>query len=70
MRSVEISKRSGLSQSYISDVLTRRRRPSPEVAKVLESATGISRLAWLYADEYDNPLINAMADKRRAQGKV
>lgn len=52
MTQIELAKRVGVSQSYISDIL-RGRTPSCRVAERLESVTGIHRLHWLYPKQYD-----------------
>ena len=44
----------GVRQSYISDLLNRKKRPSPEVAARLEKATGIHRLSWLYPGQFSD----------------
>jgi hypothetical protein len=41
----------------MNDILKRRKRPSPEIARRLEEETGIDRSAWLWPDEIHNPLI-------------
>ncbi len=53
MTQVEISKKTGLAQSFISSILRGMRRASPKAAARLEAATGIHRLFWLYPGEYD-----------------
>jgi DNA-binding transcriptional regulator YdaS (Cro superfamily) len=45
--------------------LNRTRRISPEDAALLEKATGIPRLSWLYPDEFNNPMMRG-DDKRSA----
>lgn len=58
----EIAARVGVRQSYISDLLNRKKRPSPEVAARLEGVTGVHRLSWLYPGQYDDdgrPLFTA-----------
>ena len=59
----------GVAQSHISGILNKKKKPSADVASKLELATGISRLHWLYPDEFDeqgnsfagNPNINIEA---------
>ncbi len=49
----DIVRLTGKSQSYVSEIFSRKKRPSPEFAEDLERVTGIHRLKWLYPDEYD-----------------
>jgi len=52
-----LAKESGICAKHMSDILNRRRRPSPELAAQLERITGIDRRAWLWPDEFENPLL-------------
>ncbi len=54
----EIARKTGLTRQHIDFIMTRKRQPSPKLAAELEKITGISRCAWLYPDEYPNPMIN------------
>jgi len=65
---VAINKISPVHYDTIVKILRRKRRPSPELAKNLEKVTNIPRLAWLYPDEYYNPLI-AQYSKKEKQNK-
>ena len=53
----EIAKSVGISKKHAEFILSRKRRPSPEVAVSLEKLTGIERRAWLWPDEFQNDLI-------------
>jgi len=55
----KIAKELGLKPSTICDILRGRiKKPSPEFAAYIEKNYGIDRRAWLYPDEFPNPLIN------------
>lgn len=41
--------------TFLNKILLGKRRPSPQTALYLEKTTLISRLAWLYPEEYFNP---------------
>ena len=58
MDSKQIAKTIGVSEKHVEFILTRKRRPSPEVAVSLEKLLGVDRRAWLWPDEYSNPLIS------------
>jgi transcriptional regulator with XRE-family HTH domain len=49
----EISRLAGISQSYLSEISSGKKRPSPEVAARLEAVTGKHKLFWLYPGQYD-----------------
>jgi hypothetical protein len=50
-----------ISRRYLDYILSRKRRPSPDLAKDLEQATGIDRRSWLWPDEFPNPyLVNRL----------
>ena len=51
----EIAKLVSVSKQTIHNIIKGRRRPSSSLAKKLEQVTGVSRLAWLYPDEFENP---------------
>jgi len=53
----------------IAKILRGDRRPSPELAKKLEQVTGVSRLAWLYPDEFYNPYIKPKSNKQQNKQK-
>ncbi len=65
----KIAQSVGVTSSQIGYVLRGKSRPSPELAARLEQVTGISRLAWLYPDEYPNPLINQKRSHEKNEGK-
>jgi len=44
----------GISQAFLSEILSGKKRPSPKMAASLEQTSGKHRLAWLYPGEYDN----------------
>ncbi|MFV0422217.1 helix-turn-helix domain-containing protein [Oleidesulfovibrio sp.] len=52
MTQIEIAKKTGLAQSFISSILRGVRRASPKAAARLEEATGVHRLFWMYPGEY------------------
>jgi DNA-binding transcriptional regulator YdaS (Cro superfamily) len=47
----------GVSIQHMNDIMNRRRRPSPEMAVQLEELTGVDRRAWLWPDDFENPLL-------------
>lgn len=53
----KLAEKVNASKPFIFRVLTGQRSPSPKMAARLEKATGIPRLAWLYPDEFENPMI-------------
>lgn len=55
-----------ISNRYFSYILRGQRRPSPELAKRLERATGIDRRAWLWPDEFPNPMMQQSKDSPSA----
>jgi transcriptional regulator with XRE-family HTH domain len=67
MKQNSIAVRAVISEQFLSNILAGKRRPSPEIAARLEKATGINRLAWLYPDEYPNPMISAKQEKADGQ---
>lgn len=65
----EIAKRTGITPQHLNDVIKRRRKPSITLAKKLETVTGIDRRAWLWPDDFPNPLINiSEAQSRYSRG--
>ena len=50
-----IARQAGISYRHLSDIRHGRRRPSPNLAILLEKVSGINRLAWIYPDEFFNP---------------
>jgi transcriptional regulator with XRE-family HTH domain len=55
----------GCSVSTINDYLNRKKTPSPKMAKVLEEATGIDRRAWVWPDEFKNPMIEEVQNRKK-----
>ena len=43
----EFAEKTGLSRSYICEVLNKKRRPSWDVAKCLANETGTSPMLWM-----------------------
>jgi len=58
IKQIDLAKQIGISPKHLSDIVCGRALPSRKTANLLEKATGIERLAWLYPDEYENPYIN------------
>lgn len=54
---IKLAEKIGYSAAYISEVIRGIRRPSVKAAVLLEKATDIDRRAWLYPEEFHNPLI-------------
>jgi hypothetical protein len=52
----EMQKLTGKSKRLAQYIL-RGKPVSRKLAKHLETATGVTRLAWLYPGEYPNPLV-------------
>jgi len=60
MADIEIIKQgTGKTSTYIKMLLNRKRRASANLAVKLENITGIDRRAWIWPDEFPNPLINS-----------
>jgi len=57
-----IAKIVGVTPSHIAAIVKGHKKASPELATLLEQATGIRRLAWLYPDEFPNPMISAIPE--------
>jgi plasmid maintenance system antidote protein VapI len=53
-----IAKAVGVSPSFIARMVRGLVSPSPGLAVRLEKETGIDRRAWLWPEEYPNPLIH------------
>lgn len=58
----ELARRSGISTAYLCDILSRRKRATPERAEIIEAqaiAMGLSltRYDLMYPDKSVNPLI-------------
>ena len=53
----EIAAKVGCTPEFLYQMAKGKRFPGRATAKRLEEVTGISRLAWLYPDEYYNPLM-------------
>ncbi len=53
----------------IAKILNGEKRPSPELAKELERVTGVTRLAWLYPDEFHNPYIKKIPKTKRKRAR-
>lgn len=62
----EIAEQVGASRPFILNILNGHRSPSALMAVKLEQATGVSRLAWLYPHEFENPLIKANSNTDQA----
>ena len=56
----ELQERTGYSKRMIEFITQGRHTPHPKKAKVLEAATGVPRLAWLYPEEFSNPYVPAV----------
>jgi len=50
----ELAKKCGVTSTMISCIARGTRRPSPELAKRLEDATGVKREAWIWPNRYNN----------------
>lgn len=62
----EFAGAAGIAESYLCDILKRRRKVPTELAPKLQAATIqveglplVPVLSWLYPDEYGNPLLDA-----------
>jgi transcriptional regulator with XRE-family HTH domain len=71
IRQIHIKTKAFRSVSYdaIAKILRGDRRPSPELAKALEKATGIPRLCWLYPEEFPNPYLKNTSSKKNKRGQ-
>ena len=59
MKASVLARKVGVSVKHIWSILNGKSNPSPELAKKLEQVTGISRLCWLYPEEFPNPYIKS-----------
>jgi transcriptional regulator with XRE-family HTH domain len=71
----ELAEKSGLTHPHIWSIFTGRRRASPEVAKAMETLTGIDRRCFLWPEDFPHPvLIQAKARvvrrTRRKKGRT
>lgn len=57
MTQAQIAEKLGVKRSYLNDIIRGRRSCSKRMAVLLEEATGIDRVAWLYPDQHSNPMI-------------
>jgi hypothetical protein len=51
-----------ITQRYLDYILSRKRRPSTNLAKDLEEVTGVDRRCWLWPDEFPNPYLVAPSE--------
>jgi len=51
----KLAKRLGVHPDTLYRIKRRQSSPSSRLAKRLEPLTGVSRLKWLYPDEYGDP---------------
>lgn len=68
-RADELAEATGLSREYLRLVIYGWKIPSPSTAVKLEKVTGVERLAWLFPDEYDNPLLYRRKSKNRVSSQ-
>ena len=54
----EIARMSGISTSFMCDILHERKKPSATISEKLERVTGINIRAWLMPHLYYNELIH------------
>jgi hypothetical protein len=52
-----IAAKVGCSLPFVSDVFAGKKRPSPEMAVKFEVATKVDRRAWIWPEEFENPLM-------------
>lgn len=57
MKIKQLAQKTGTSFKHVWAICRGKARASTKLAKALENVTGISRLAWLYPEEFHNPLI-------------
>jgi plasmid maintenance system antidote protein VapI len=53
----KLARRVGISLRHMNDIIRGRRKPSYGLAKKFEDATGIKRQAWIWPEDFANPLI-------------
>lgn len=53
MTQKELAEKVGVSQSYLSEILNKKRTPSKKLAKKLADITGLDRDFYLFPDEFD-----------------
>lgn len=56
-KSKDLARAVGCTERFIHLIWSGKKKPGLEMAKRLEKATGVPRLAWLYPDEFDNPYV-------------
>jgi plasmid maintenance system antidote protein VapI len=54
----KLAKQVGITTTYMALIIKGKKVPSPSVAFDLEQATSVDRRAWLYPNEFPNPLID------------
>ncbi len=54
----ETARKVGISSQFMWSIVRGHKKPSAAVAVLLEKETGIDRRAWLYPDEFKNPLLS------------
>ncbi|HRR55889.1 MAG TPA: helix-turn-helix transcriptional regulator [Acidobacteriota bacterium] len=53
----QLAEKIGCTRQFIDFIFAGKRRPSPDLAARLEHETGVDRRAWLYPEEFPNPLV-------------
>jgi transcriptional regulator with XRE-family HTH domain len=53
-----IARKVGITTTYMALIIKGKKLPSAAVAEKLEKATDVDRRAWLYPDEFHNPMIS------------
>ena len=60
----ELAKELQITQQHVDYILKKKGRPSSTLALRLERLTGIDRRAWLWPDEFPNPMMGADEDSK------
>ena len=60
---VELAKKLGVSRQYIQGIFSGKVPVGARMAKRLEEATCVNRLAWMYPEEFPNPFLPGIETK-------
>jgi DNA-binding transcriptional regulator YdaS (Cro superfamily) len=66
LTSRKLAQKLGRDPSTVSRWFSGMRAISPIDARLLEAATGVPRLAWLYPDEFNNPYMPRRGAKAKS----
>ncbi len=67
MDSRELARKTGKTKKHMEYLLTKKRRASPELARLLEEITGIDRRAWIWPEEFPNPFLSSPKEDQNSE---